>query len=79
MNRLLRRYNVMRMAQQYLPMARKRRRNQMLLSILGLGLFGGATAFGFVRAKNNGGFDQMLQRLRNRMENINMPKMLRTN
>lgn len=78
MNRFIRRMRMMGMIQQYLPMARRRRRNQLLFSLLGLGLFGGATAYGLVRAKNNGNMTNIMNRLRNQMSNFNMPNLIRT-
>ncbi|MFS8650849.1 MAG: hypothetical protein FWJ66_02915 [Caldibacillus sp.] len=78
MNRFIRRMRWMGMVQQYLPMVRRRRRLQLFISLLGLGLFSGATAYGLVRVKNNGGMTDMMNRIREQMANINMPKLLRT-
>lgn len=73
-----RRMRMMMMLQKMLPMARRRRRNQLLFSLLGLGLFGGATAYGLVRMKNNDGMTNVMNRIRGQMNKFNMPGMLRT-
>lgn len=56
-------------------MRKKNKRNTLLFSLLGLGLAGGATAFGMMRGKNNNSIQQIIQKASNSIQNFTPNKL----
>lgn len=57
---------------------RNRRRNTLLLSMLGIGLAGGATAYSMTKRKNSTNMKNMMQQFVNKAGNLNLNKMMKT-